>query len=171
LLAALGFATGVYVVLNRTADKEPDRASQPAAAPIKPAKEEMRVPESRLSIKHAQLNNALTEEKLETARNILGALTPDEKAGLDLEQLNKRIDDLEVKYDNLKKNFLDQIRTGRWVEAERSFERLARMSPSDVSLPSLKTEMEKKMANSEKSRVDSPDIPKELEDLESTREP
>ena len=171
LLAALGFATGVYVVLNRTADKEPVRASQPAAAPVKPAQEEMRVPESRLSIKHAQLNNALTAEKLETARNILGALTPDEKAGLDLEQLNKRIDDLEVKYDTLKKNFQDQSRTGRWVEAERSFERLARMSPSDVSLPLLKTEMEKKMANSQKSRVDSSDIPKELEDLESTREP
>jgi serine/threonine protein kinase len=171
LLGALGVASGVYVMSNRTPNEEPVRASRPAAVQVKDAQVEGQVPKSRSSIELAQLNDALSARNLEASKSILMALTSGDAAGLDLEQLRGRIAVLQDQYDILMTEVQNQIKTGRWDEAKSSLNKMARMSPSDSKLLSLKAEIDDKMAKSEKGMIASSSLSSTLKDLENTREP
>jgi serine/threonine protein kinase len=171
LIGALGLATGVYAWTNRTPTMPPLNATQPAVAPFEAAQLERQVSESRALIKLAQLNDALSASNLEVSKSIFTTLTPEDSAGLDLEQLRGRIALLQGQYDTLMTEVQNQIKTGRWDEAKSSLNRIARISPSDSKLPSLKAEIDEKMAQSEKSRVDSSSLSTTLKDFENTREP
>lgn len=171
LLLALGVATGVYIWSSRAPTIPPIKTQKPTPAPIETTQVNVQVIENRSLIKLTQLNDALSANKLEVSKNIFRSLTPDDTAGLDLEQFRGRIAVLQSQYDTLMIDVQNQIRTGRWDEAKLILNSMARMSPSDSKLPSLKAEIDDKMAKSEKSRVDSSNLSSTLKDLENTREP
>ena len=164
-------ACGVYVLSHRTAKEAPPRATKPTAAPAETAQPEKPVAEKRPSLKVVQLNDALSASNLEASKNIFGSLSPDDTAGLDLEQVRGRIAILQRQYDALMTEANNQLRTGRWDEAKSSLKSMERMNPSDSRLPSLKAEIDDKMANSERSKVDSSSLSSTLKALENTREP